>query len=78
MWVFGGSITFTDSKTMLLGGRRKVTLKRPTFIGKGKKYWSEDGVEMVYLRDLIEGVGGSYSYNARSSRLDLRIPAGRR
>ena len=75
---FGGRIDFPNANSMLLGGRRTVQLKRPTFVGKGPKYWSENGVEMVYLRDVIEGVGGSYRYDARSGRVDLRIPAERR
>jgi hypothetical protein len=71
---FGGSISFPDSKTMLLGGRRRVTLKRPVVVKQGKLYGSMKGVQFVYLKDVVEGVGGSYLYDPKSTRLNINIP----
>ena len=72
---FGGAITFPGGKEMLLGGRRKVMLARPVSFKKGANIWKDDeAVAMVRLKDVVGGLGGSYTYDRTRDRVVIRIP----
>jgi len=73
--IFGGKLEFPNKTTMLIGNGKRATLKRPIVSKWRVNVWNKDeGVEMVRLKDVIEGVGGSYRYVPSTGRVEIRIP----
>lgn len=72
---FGGSITFPDDHSMLLGGRRRVELPRPLVVKWGAHIYNPDyGVKMVRLRDLVAALGWKYTYLPISGMIEIKLP----
>lgn len=69
---FGRSLEFTDKRTLETGKGKRIRLKRPVqgFLPDDP----EDRPGYVYLKDLVEALGGTYRYNAKLDQINLTLP----
>lgn len=74
---FGGKLELLWTRTLLLGNGKKITLRRPAVKRVFGFYVSEndlDASQYVYLRDVIEAIGGGYRFDAKTESVELTYP----
>lgn len=69
---FGSSLEFKDKRTLQTGTGKRIKLRRPV---QGSLPDDQKGkAGYVYLKDLIEALGGTYKYNAKLDQINLTLP----
>jgi hypothetical protein len=68
---FGNALSVTGARTLTTGQGRKLTLRRDVLD------FGEYG-ERVYLRDVVEALGGTFKWVPEWERIDITMPTGKR